>query len=201
MKVTCKCCHKVFDYDMYMGLCPKCGRVYRRGAGHYSAVEKDMMGDFHLHAEEGGLNRGIHGVVYNQGSTETGSTNLNGYDTNVVGTIAKAATGGQSGKATYNKPQPARYSKPITNSSVKSQYAPYASKASSGNMSQAFSSQATPKDVIETVKSSTGNGYYSTTHKTKLNQQVSRNGKQNSSIGLIVFIIIIIISILSSIFD
>ena len=111
MKVTCKCCHKVFDYDMYMGLCPKCGRVYRRGAGHYSAVEKDMMGDFHLHVDEGGLNRGIHGVVYNQGSSETGSANLNGYDTGVVGTIAKAATGGQSGKASYNKPQPAALNK------------------------------------------------------------------------------------------
>ena len=68
MKVICKCCHRSFDYDMYMGLCPKCGRVYRRGKEHYSAVEKDMMGEFHLHADEGGLNRGIHGVVYNQAS-------------------------------------------------------------------------------------------------------------------------------------
>ena len=71
MKVICKCCHKAFDYDMYMGLCPKCGRVYRRGKEHYSIIEKDMMGDFHLHADEGGLNRGIHGVVYNQGSTSS----------------------------------------------------------------------------------------------------------------------------------
>ena len=47
MKVICKCCHKAFDYDMYMGLCPKCGRVYRRGKGHYSIVEKDMLGDYH----------------------------------------------------------------------------------------------------------------------------------------------------------
>ena len=68
MKVICKCCHKAFDYDMYMGLCPKCGRVYRRGKGHYSIVEKDMLGDFHVHVDEGGLNRGIHGVVYNQGT-------------------------------------------------------------------------------------------------------------------------------------
>ena len=68
MKVICKCCHKAFDYDMYMGLCPKCGRVYRRGKGHYSIVEKDMLGDFHVHVDEGGLNRGIQGVVYNQGT-------------------------------------------------------------------------------------------------------------------------------------
>ncbi|MCR5543673.1 MAG: hypothetical protein K6F55_05935 [Eubacterium sp.] len=71
MKVICKCCHKAFDYDMYMGLCPKCGRVYRRGRSHYSEIEKNMIGDFHLHADEGGLNRGIEGVVYNQGTPQS----------------------------------------------------------------------------------------------------------------------------------
>ena len=68
MKVICKCCHKAFDYEMYMGLCPKCGKVYRRGKEHYSAIEKDMAGAFHIHADDGGLNRGIDGVIYNQGS-------------------------------------------------------------------------------------------------------------------------------------
>ena len=71
MKVICKCCHKAFDYDMYMGLCPKCGRVYRRGRSHYSEIEKNMIGDFHLHADEGGLNRGIEGVVYNQSTPQS----------------------------------------------------------------------------------------------------------------------------------
>ncbi len=132
MKVICKCCHKSFDYDMYMGLCPKCGRVYRRGSGHYSAVEKDMLGDFHVHADEGGLNRGIHGVVYNQGSVSEKQ-------------ILNAAS-----KATINK------------------------------------------EVQE------ASGAY---HKTRMNQGV--NGKKNNTNGVAVavFFIIIVISILASMFD
>ena len=77
MKVICKCCHRSFDYDMYMGLCPKCGRVYRRGREAYSPVERDMAGEFHVHADARGLNRGIDGVVYNQSSDNVGVMKTN----------------------------------------------------------------------------------------------------------------------------
>ncbi len=33
MKVICKECGKKFDYDVYMGLCPKCSTYYRDGMG------------------------------------------------------------------------------------------------------------------------------------------------------------------------
>ncbi len=33
MKVICKECGKKFDYDVYMGLCPKCSTYYREGMG------------------------------------------------------------------------------------------------------------------------------------------------------------------------
>lgn len=33
MKVICKACGKKFDYDVYMGLCPKCSTYYRDGMG------------------------------------------------------------------------------------------------------------------------------------------------------------------------
>lgn len=52
---------------MYMGLCPKCGRVYRKGNGdRFSRVEEGILGgSFHIHADSAGLNRGIPGVEYN----------------------------------------------------------------------------------------------------------------------------------------
>ncbi len=52
---------------MYMGLCPKCGRVYRRGNGdRFSRAEEGILGgSFHIHADAAGLNRGIPGVEYN----------------------------------------------------------------------------------------------------------------------------------------
>ena len=56
MKVICKCCFRPFDYDMYMGLCPKCGRVYRREKGMYS------------------------GVVYNQPGSVSEKNTKNGFD-------------------------------------------------------------------------------------------------------------------------
>ncbi len=180
MKVICKCCHKAFDYDMYMGLCPKCGRVYRRGKGVYSAVEKDMVGDFHLHADDGGLNRGIHGVVYNQGSAET--------------VINKPVSNKTSiDTLEINTPAPARTVVVPRTGTV--------SKAAVAQMSSQLSSQATPRDVAETIKTSTRNGYYAPNHKTKMNQAVVKNNKQGNSLGVIVFIIIIIVSILSSILE
>lgn len=180
MKVVCKCCHKAFDYDMYMGLCPKCGRVYRRGKGVYSAVEKDMVGDFHLHADDGGLNRGIHGVIYNQGSSET-VINRPVSNKTTVDTLEMSA------------PAPAR-------PAVVPKYGTV-SKAAIAQASSQISSQATPRDVAETIRTSTKNGYYAPNHKTKMNQAVVNNKKQGSSLGVIVFIIIIIISIVSSILD
>ncbi len=167
MKVICKCCHKSFDYDMYMGLCPKCGRVYRRDKGMYSVVEKDMVGDFHLHADDGGLNRGIQGVVYNQGSGESGKTRLNGFN--------QSTSLNQGTSNIHNEV--------------------------SNNLYTTISPQATPKDAVETIKASTKNGYYAPTHKTKINQSVVKTKRTGNSLGVIIFLIIIIMSILSSIFD
>ncbi|MCR5225589.1 MAG: hypothetical protein K6E27_00055 [Eubacterium sp.] len=168
MKVICKCCHKSFDYDMYMGLCPKCGRVYRRGSGHYSAVEKDMLGDFHVHADEGGLNRGIHGVVYNQGSVSEKQ-------------ILNAAS-----NATINK---------------EVQEASAMPGASTGGGAGVASSAAVIEQKIDNMRAANGQNYYGAYHKTRMNQGV--NGKKNNTNGVAVavFFIIIIISILASMFD
>ena len=38
MKVICKECGKKFDYDVYMGLCPKCSTYYRDGMGSSEQV-------------------------------------------------------------------------------------------------------------------------------------------------------------------
>ena len=70
MKVICKCCHKAFNYDVYSGLCPNCGRVYRRSSRDFrGTVEADMIGEYHVHADSAGLNRGIEGVEYNHDSS------------------------------------------------------------------------------------------------------------------------------------
>jgi hypothetical protein len=200
MKVICKCCHKAFDYDMYMGLCPKCGRVYRRGKGVYSAVEKDMVGDFHLHAEEGGLNRGIQGVVYNQGSSETGKTRLNGFDmdgsSSTYVTAASSqynSTGNQNNKSISKAANTYNYASRF-NSSVNNGVA-------NNSVYATLSPQSTPKDVAETIKTSTRNGYYAPNHKTKMNQAVVKDKKPGTPLALIIFMIILIISILSSIFE
>ncbi|SNU07852.1 hypothetical protein SAMN06297422_11290 [Lachnospiraceae bacterium] len=201
MKVICKCCHRAFDYDMYMGLCPKCGRVYRRGKGVYSAVEKDMVGDFHLHAEEGGLNRGIQGVVYNQGSSETGKTRLNGFDMDGSVSLAGSATA-----SAYGTTASSQYNNASSNNAKSYNYAnKFSSAVNSGGANNSvyatLSPQSTPKDVAETIKTSTRNGYYAPNHKTKMNQAVVKDKKPGTPLALIIFMIILIISILSSIFE
>lgn len=50
MKVTCKNCGKRFDYDLYMGLCPKCSTYYREGK-QYHTENKETAGVF-LRGEE-----------------------------------------------------------------------------------------------------------------------------------------------------
>ena len=205
MKVICKCCHKAFDYDMYMGLCPKCGRVYRRGKEHYSAVEKDMAGDFHLHGEEGGLNRGISGVVYNQGSDEKKILMKNGFDeddepqnkyvrevNDIPAAYATAANAsqGRGAKMVHSGVQP---SPGNVNSGTNNYWAV--------NSNQKAANQQMMKQQLAAAMNSRGNGYYSPDHKTKLNQQVVRRKKGNPTIGFIIFIIIIILSFLSSMFD
>ncbi len=72
IKVFCKCCGKPFDYEMYMGLCPKCGRVYRKGEGdRMTHIEEGILGgSYHIHANQAGLNRGIPGVEYNSAGVD-----------------------------------------------------------------------------------------------------------------------------------
>ena len=170
MKVICKCCHKAFDYDMYMGLCPKCGRVYRRGKGHYSVVEKDMLGDFHVHVDEGGLNRGIHGVVYNQG------------------TVSEKQILNSTSKATVNKeidagPANVAASSPVTATSSNQVMTREQFKA-------AYMSGGSPQ-AINAIKTqaSAGNQYYSANHGTRMNQGV--NNSKNSGAGIAFLIIVL----------
>ena len=194
MKVICKCCHRSFDYDMYMGLCPKCGRVYRRGKEHYSAVEKDMMGEFHLHADEGGLNRGIHGVVYNQASKPENEI----LDLAPVAAPARPATSNARVYTQTGRPQ----QRPA-------QAKPYYQQAGAAQLpNQNISNQSVngntriiTKDIINAMKAERGQGYYSPNHGTKMNQGV--NGKKDSSASVVtvVVIIVIILSMLMSMFD
>ena len=176
MKVICKCCHKMFDYDMYMGLCPKCGRVYRREKGMYTDVEKDMVGDFHLHVDDGGLNRGIAGVVYNQGSEEAFRNHANGFDDD----YRQSATA----NASLNVYDTSNANSNVA-SNTNSNISKYLNKSTTGQNS----SSATGKNSSE---------YYSANHKTALNQPITEK-KKNDKITLITVAIIIIISILMSI--
>ena len=174
MKVLCRCCHRPFDYDMYMGLCPKCGRVYRRGREGYSAIERDMVGDFHIHVDDGGLNRGIDGVVYNQSSSENVSASFDDY---VMSTSGYKAS----------KPVNAPYSAPKqTNIPVTAMRSPSASIAQ--------------RQAAYTAVKKEANGYFAPDHKTKMNQPVVNN-KKSSDVGAIIFIIILIIAIISSIMN
>lgn len=58
MKVVCKVCRKKFDYDVYMGLCPKCGNYFREGMGsseqalHSQETEVQKRYDDHREREE-----------------------------------------------------------------------------------------------------------------------------------------------------
>ena len=198
MKVICKCCHKSFDYDMYMGLCPKCGRVYRRGSGHYSAVEKDMLGDFHVHADEGGLNRGIHGVVYNQGSVS---------EKQILNTASKATINKEvqeDSGASYASAPAQSYNNSQSRASGASGGGYWASSmpgAGAGTGASVASSAAVIEQKIDNMRAANGQNYYGAYHKTRMNQGV--NGKKNNTNGVAVavFFIIIVISILASMFD
>lgn len=199
MKVICKCCHRSFDYDMYMGLCPKCGRVYRRGKEHYSAVEKDMMGEFHLHADEGGLNRGIHGVVYNQASKPENEI----LDLAPVAAPARPAT---SNARVYTQAGSSQ-SRPVQSN-------PYYKQVSAAQRpNQNISNQARPNnqaggntriitaDIINAMKAERGQGYYSPNHGTKMNQGVNGKKDASASVVTIVVVVVIILSMLMSMFD
>lgn len=178
MKVICKCCHRSFDYDMYMGLCPKCGRVYRRGKEHYSAVEKDMMGEFHLHADEGGLNRGIHGVVYNQASKPENEI----LDLAPVAAPARPAT---SNARVYTQ----------AGSSQLKPAQPRPNQQAGGN------TRIVTADIINAMKAERGQGYYSPNHGTKMNQGVNGKKDASASVVTIVVVVVIILSMLMSMFD
>ena len=228
MKVSCKCCHKVFDYDMYMGLCPKCGVVYRRGREHYSNIERDMMGSFHLDADEGGLNRGIHGVVYNQGSTsekevlnraskatinkelgEPGESydvldDRRGISTSGTRTAGAGTTGTRtSGTGTTGS---------RTTGTAGSRYAASGGGAGAGRYSGSHAtfssnmaahtgtmSNSDVQAIMNEFNKARGQNYYSANHSTRMNQGVTRK-KNSSSLGVILAIVIfIIIGILSDI--
>lgn len=186
MKVICKCCHKSFDYDMYMGLCPKCGRVYRRGHGHYSAVEKDMLGDFHVHADEGGLNRGIHGVVYNQGSVS---------EKQVLNTASKATVNTDVDSV----PQTAYRSAP-TNYQT-SNFVGGSASAINAAKTNAISNVADIENKIQDFRANNGQSYYGANHRTRMNQGV--NPKKNNSGGIVfaIVVIIILINLFLTMFD
>ena len=190
MKVICKCCHKAFDYDMYMGLCPQCGRVYRRGRNHYSEVERDMMGEFHLDADDAGLNRGIDGVVYNQGSEGAVTTRVNGFDEDMPVRPPKPYSTVNTGSQFNAGSASGLYKAGSASGS-------YKSGAVKGNP---YGSASTPKEVIESIRTSQANGYFSPDHKTKINQQITKK-KNNNSVGIIVFILIVLISMIMSMFD
>ena len=202
MKVICKCCHKMFDYDMYMGLCPKCGRVYRREKGMYTDVEKDMVGDFHLHVDDGGLNRGIAGVVYNQGSEATFKNHANGFDDymddhshgHIVSREDSYQNNPESATSLYRQSAAANaslnvYDTSNANSNVASN--------TNSNISKYLNKSTTGQNSSGTSGKNSSE-YYSANHKTALNQPITEK-KKNDKITLITVAIIIIISILMSI--
>jgi len=180
MKVICKCCHKSFDYDMYMGLCPKCGRVYRRGIAHYSTVEKDMLGDFHVHVDEGGLNRGISGVVYNNG------------------TVSEKQILNSASKATVNKELMDTVNNSVPGSVVNT-------TAVKSLVSNPPSFEKTVSDPISNIPLVTNQGvsnsqsFYGATHKTRMNQGVTPQKKNPMKAVKGIFLLIIIIKIIQMI--
>lgn len=211
MKVICKCCHKAFDYEMYMGLCPKCGKVYRRGKEHYSAIEKDMAGAFHIHADDGGLNRGIDGVIYNQGSLpehkilnkEIHIDEAADYsDSSSYGT--RTGSSSATNSSTYGTTKAPRYgtsTSGVTGNAVQYGSGSTGSLSKSSSLTGAFTAEElagmTPSQIAGSVLKNRQD-YYSANHGTKLNQGVSRDKNNSSSvIGLIVVIIIIVNVILS----
>ena len=199
MKVMCRCCHKLFDYDMFMGLCPKCGRVYRRGKEAYSQVERDMIGQFHIDGDEGGLNRGIHGVRYNQESEETGKTMLNGFDLRE----SEMAQGSGYSSQSYPKSkyvQVANQYNAINNNQAAQAYQnKNAASAVYQNASAGITSAAkTVGQKAGVAVNDFRNPYYASSHGTRMNQGVTGK-KKNNSAGLIIFIVIIIIMILEAI--
>lgn len=171
MKVICKCCFRPFDYDMYMGLCPKCGRVYRREKGMYSEVERDMVGDFHLHADDGGLNRGIDGVVYNQPGSVSEKNTKNGFDEEYL--------------------DKHRYVKSASKSVI--QTASPAERQVSNTYNAKTGGQAMPVNGK--------GEYYSPDHKTQMNKEITPKGKKGGGLAVLIWIIIIAIAIVSSILD
>lgn len=197
MKVICKCCFKPFDYDMYMGLCPKCGRVYRRGKGVYSEVERDMVGDFHLHADDGGLNRGIDGVVYNQGSSDLFRTQKNGFDEGMD----------DFPSITPNKPiifgSPTKPANPANGAAVTRSANVARPMNPAGNMAGAQNGYRPPKPVNPSITFGPGadKGYFAANHGTKINQPVVKGNKKGNGFGATITLIIIIIAILMSIFE
>ena len=206
MKVICKCCHKAFDYEMYMGLCPKCGKVYRRGKEHYSAIEKDMAGAFHIHADDGGLNRGIDGVIYNQGSLPEHKI-LNKeihIDEAAYAAGNKIGSSSTTHSSTYGTTKAPRYgtsTSGVTGNAVQYGSGSTGSSSKSSSLTGAFTAEElagmTPSQIAGSVLKNRQD-YYSANHGTKLNQGVSRDKNNSSSvIGLIVVIIIIVNVILS----
>ena len=203
MKVMCRCCHKLFDYDMFMGLCPKCGRVYRRGREAYSQVERDMLGEFHIDGDEGGLNRGIHGVRYNQESEETGKTMLNGFD------LREAEMAQNAGYSNMSNPR-SKYVQSATSYSAKNNAAATADYQSRNAASPIYQNSAVSsvsssiQSAANTVTQKVGpavndfrNPYYASNHGTRMNQGVTK-GRKNNNVGLIVFVVIIVIMILEA---
>ena len=210
MKVMCRCCHKLFDYDMFMGLCPKCGRVYRRGREAYSQVERDMLGEFHIDGDEGGLNRGIHGVRYNQESEETGKTMLNGFD------LREAEMAQNAGYSSMSNPK-SKYVQSATSYSAKNNAASYqagnvaAADYQNRNAASPIYQNSAVSSVSSTIQSAANtvtqkvgpavndfrNPYYASNHGTRMNQGVTK-GRKNNNVGLIVFVVIIVIMILEA---
>ncbi|MBR6402875.1 MAG: hypothetical protein IKS48_05780 [Eubacterium sp.] len=177
MRVICKCCFRPFDYDMYMGLCPKCGRVYRREKGMYSEVEKDMVGDFHLHAEDGGLNRGIDGVVYNQPGSVADKNKKNGFDEDFE----------------------ERHYRPVSVPGAAANQA--ASRATASSSAAGTFSQRQAAIQQKAAMSKNASQYYSPNHKTQLNKSITEKKNGNGGVAFLIFIIFIIIGYAIRYFD
>ena len=197
MKVICKCCHKMFDYDMYMGLCPKCGRVYRREKGMYTDVEKDMVGDFHLHVDDGGLNRGIAGVVYNQGSEEVIKTLANGFDEDMEDYSQRSVRPAPRPEPSYESRLESRLESRPTEGSYRQESV----TTQGGNNQRIAATQraaqplSTRQALYRQSATANSNTYFDANHKTALNKPIT-DKKKNDSISYVIVGIIIIISII-----
>jgi cobalamin biosynthesis Mg chelatase CobN len=148
-----------------------------------------MMGEFHLHADEGGLNRGIHGVVYNQASKPENEI----LDLAPVAAPARPAT---SNARVYTQ----------AGSSQSSTY--YQQAGAVQHTNQARPNQQTggntrivTADIINAMKAERGQGYYSPNHGTKMNQGVNGKKDASASVVTIVVVVVIILSMLMSMFD